>query len=217
MAEPVRIDITKFTTKLAYTDELKTFCEANRIRLPGIDSKRGQALALLTHPEVVGQKFLMREDATKFFQQIGIPTDDSIQQFNKDFGLRKKGKKGQYCLAHPFEAVKVHLDKRAGAMIGGDKDSWVNGIKDWWRENLLDVANSLWQTGHLDPTIGDASEANLAYQPPIQARYRNRFKWDRFFHKMWPTATELIPKFDEYYTEAEQKDIYEELKKRFDP
>ena len=86
---------------------------------------------------------------------------------------------------------------------------------DWWKKNLLDIPNDDWQIGHLDPTIDDASEKNLAYQPPIQGKYRNRFKWDALFHKMWPTAAELAPKFDSYYTEKEQRMLYESLKQKF--
>jgi hypothetical protein len=65
----------------------------------------------------------------------------------------------------------------------------------------------------LDPTIADASEANLALQPPIQGKTRNRFKWDPLFRKMWPTGKELISKMDEYYTKEEQQIILDYLSK----
>ena len=78
------------------------------------------------------------------------------------------------------------------------------------------MPNEEWQIGHLDPTINDASEKNLAYQPPIQGKYRDRFKFDAFFLKMWPTASELVPKINEFYTEKEQKMIYEALKQKFE-
>lgn len=82
-----------------------------------------------------------------------------------------------------------------------NRDASIESIKDWWRKNLLDVPNDRWEIGHLDPTI-EIIQGNIAYQPPIQGRYRNRFKWDALFHK--------------YYTENEQRQIYEALKKRFE-
>lgn len=163
-----------------------------------------------------GKKHLTRAEAVKFFQQIGLETTDAIQQFNKPTGLKRIETRGIYCLVYPFECDKVDIDKRKGVSISGDKTSLVEAIKNRFRKYIMDVPTDLWQIGHLDPTIDDATEANLAYQPPIQAKYRNRFKWDAYFQKMWPTAGELIPKVDEYYTEAEQRQIYDALRKKFD-
>ena len=177
---------------------------------------RGQALALMSQPEVRGQKHIGRAEAVKFFQNIGMETTDAIQQFNKATGVKRMKMRGFYCLQYPFEADTTDLDKRKGVSISGDKDLIVNGIKDWWKKHLLEVPNNEWQVGHLDPTIGDASEKNLAYQPPIQGKFRDRFKFDSQFLKMWPTASELIPKMDEFYTEKEQKSLYEALKPKFE-
>jgi len=119
-------------------------------------------------------------------------------------------------LEYPFVANTTHIQKRAGAKISGDRDEQINSVKAWWRANLTEVPNQEWQIGHLDPTKADASDTNLAFQPPLQARYRDRFKWDTLFHTMWPTAErELIPNMDQYYTEAEQRLIYEKLKEKF--
>ncbi len=124
-------------------------------------------------------------------------------------------KKGLYCLEYPFQADTTHLDKRKGVSISGDKHTIIQSIKDWWKKNLVDVPDEEWQIGHLDPTIDDASEKNLAWQPPIQGKYRDRFKWDAYFMKMWPTSKELIPHINDYYTEMEQRELYKALKKKF--
>lgn len=50
-------------------------------------------------------------------------------------------------------------------------------------------------------TIPDASESNLAWQPPIQSKWRDRFKFSADFKK------ELVSKFNEYYTNSEQNMI----------
>lgn len=212
------IDIDSYKSRFGeYPEELKAFAAEKKITLLPLSSMRGQALALMAQPAVRGQQHIGRDEAVKFFQNIGMETRDAIQQFNKATGLKRmKTKRGFYCLEYPFVADMTDIDKRKGATIGGDRDSLVNRIKDWWRKNLIDIPNEEWQVGHLDPTIDDASEKNLAYQPPIQGKYRNRFKWDANFMKMWPTASELVPKMDDYYTLTEQRAIYEGLKAKFE-
>jgi len=212
-----RIVIANYATKFTeYPADLLEFCEG-KVKLPKLDALRGQAIALLSQPEVRNQLYLTRDDTAEFFKQIGISTDDSIQPFNKDFGLKKIVIKGKYCLEYPFVLITTHIQKRKNAAISGDRNQKIEVVKDFWRENLINVPNEQWQEGHLDPTIPDSSESNLAYQPPLQARYRDRFKWDPFFHTMWPTAErELIPNFDKYYTEEEQKMMYIKLKEKFD-
>lgn len=208
--------IDNYTTKFtAYPAELTSFAEENNIQLPPLTTMRGQALALMAQPEIRGKPYLRRQEADTFFTNIGMETKDAIQQFNKATGVKRIAKKGVYSLTYPFECDKVDIDKRKGVSIDGDRNSFINGVKDWWKKNLLDIPNDDWQIGHLDPTIDDASEKNLAYQPPIQGKYRNRFKWDSLFHKMWPTAAELVPKIDSYYTEKEQRMLYESLKGKF--
>lgn len=212
------INIDMYTKKFeAYPDDLLIFAKENNLQMLSLDSMRGQALALMAQPEVRGQKHIGRNEAEKFFENIGFKTTDAIQQFNKATGLKRlKIKRGYYCLQYPYELDTTDLDKRKGVYISGDKNTYINTIKNWWKKNLLDIPNEEWQIGHLDPTIDDPSEKNLAYQPPIQGKYRDRFKFDKFFITMWPTAYELIPKINKYYTEKEQKLIYESLKKKFE-
>lgn len=218
MAAPSLIDIKLYSKKFeVYPAELQKFCDDNKVKLPGIDSFAGQAYALMAQPEVRAQKYLGRDETAAFFTQIVMNTKDSIQPFNKAKGLKRLDVgRGNYCLAYPFETDMTDINKRKGALIGGDRDSSIDAIKAWWKKNLVDVPNSKWQTGHLDPDIDDSSEKNLAWQPPLQAKYRNRFKWDAWFHQMWPTGKELSKKMDNYYTEAEQKLILATLKKKWE-
>ena len=199
-----------------YDRELVSFARKNNLTLPGIGTLRGQALALMSHPSNRGKVHLTRDDAVEFFNNIGRNTKDAIQAFNKPLGLKRIKKRGVYCLEYPFKLDTVDIEKRKDMNISGDKDSLINSIKQWWLDNLVNVPNKNWHIGHLDPTIPDSSENNLAYQPPIQSKYRDRFKWCSKFHRMWPTTKELLPKFDKYYTEQEQLEIYEHLKKKFD-
>jgi hypothetical protein len=211
------IDIDNYTKKFEeYPSDFVEFAEEHEIPLLALTSMKGQALALMAQPEVRGQKHLGRLETEKFFKNIGMETDDAIQQFNKSTGFKRLKITGKYCLQYPFESDTTDLDKRKGVCISGDRDTAINTIKDWWKKNVIDIPNDKWQIGHLDPTIGDASEKNLAYQPPIQGKFRDRFKWCSFFQRMWPTAKELIPNFKEYYTEAERKEILKALKEELE-
>lgn len=209
--------LSSYTTQFAeYPADLVAFATQHNITLPSLSGLRGQGLALMAQPDIRGKVFIGREEADQFFKTIGIETRDSIQGFNKATGLKRMNKRGYYCLVYPYECDKTDIDKRIGVSVSGDRDENINKIKDFWRKNLVDVPNKDWQIGHLDPTIADASESNLALQPPIQGKYRNRFKWDEWFMKMWPTTSELLPHFNKYYTEDEQRAIYDELKKKFE-
>lgn len=211
------IDIGNYTKKFEeYPKELISFSIENNLSLIPLTSMRGQALALMSQLEIRGQKHIGREEANKFFKNIGMDTNDAIQQFNKTTGIKRIKMRGYYCLEYPFKCDTTDLDKRKGVSISGNRDDYINTIKNWWNNNLLNIPNNEWQIGHLDPTIDDSSENNLAYQPPIQGKYRDRFKFDKFFIKMWPTVNELVPKINNYYTNSEQKLLYETLKKKFE-
>lgn len=211
------ININNYTKKFDnYPNDLIEFAKKNNIELLPLSSMKGQALALMSQEEIRGQKHISRKDAVQFFKNIGMETSDAIQQFNKTTGFKRIKNRGYYCLIYPFESDKINIDKRKGVCINGDKNFYINTIKEWWKKNLIDIPNNEWQIGHLDPTIDDSSEKNLAYQPPIQGKYRDRFKFDPFFIKMWPTCNELLSKINYYYTENEQKILYDKLKEKFD-
>jgi len=225
-----RIDIEKYKTAFEKLDDkFIAFCNKNNIIIPNKETKcKGkmektinfQALALLSDPEVHGKKYLTKEDCEKFFQQINLKSKDASQAFNKidQKGIAKQfNERTKYAIKFPYEYNPIHVEKRKNAGISGDKEKLIGDIKNWWKVNLIDIPNDKWQLGHLDPSIADSSEKNLAWQPPLQGKYRDKFKWDNYFHKMWPTADkELIPNIDKYYTESEQKKLYEVLKKKFE-
>ena len=209
------INIAHYTTKFrSYPEDLVAFCTTHKIDLPGVETLKGQSYALMAQPEIRGQSYVDRETATRFFQQIEMKTTDSIQPFNKAVGLKRMPIKGKYCLVYPFETDLTDIQKRQDCTIDGAKNTLIEIIKHHWRVNLTEVPNDQWQKGHLDPTIPNSP---LAWQPPIQGKYRNRFKWDDMFQNMWPTADEWISKMDKYHTEAEQRKMLEALNKKFAP
>ena len=212
-----RIPIAAYTARFAaFPAELVAFAAVEKLSLPKLSTQMGQALALLSQPENAGRRYCLREDCEAFLTALGFASGDPIQAFNKfpqcGFVMGSKPRSGQYMLAYPFVADKTHLLKRKGAALSGDRDAAIEVVKDYWRKTVVDVPAEDWQLGHLDPTKGDATESNLAWQPPIQAKYRDRFKWDPMFRKMWPTGAELCARLLEYYSEEEQRALLAALK-----
>lgn len=62
-------NINDYKAFTAYPNDLVEFC--NKIKLPIIDSKRGQALALLAQPEIRNEKYISRNEAELFLKNIG--------------------------------------------------------------------------------------------------------------------------------------------------
>lgn len=54
---------------------------------------------------------------------------------------------------------------------------------NWIYENILNQPSDNWHIGHLDASKGGESD-NLYYQPPIQARYTNRYVFNRWFERI---------------------------------
>jgi hypothetical protein len=172
---------------------------------------------LLAQQEIRNEKYISRNEAELFFKNIGRKPGDAIQAFNKDLGLVRHQLRGFYCLKYPFECDLTSYHKRKNCRLSQEnKDATISSIKNCYLENLINVPNSEWQIEHLDPTIRDASEKNLAWQPPIQAKWRDRFKFSADFKKMWPTGKELVSKFDEYYTSNEQNIMLNYLRQKHD-
>lgn len=205
----LRIDISKFLGRRwdHYHEDVPLIL----VKKFNIDTHKGMALALMTQPDVRGQVYLVREDAERYLKSIGVSSADAIQAFNKIKELKKVPglERGKYCVQYPFVVDMVEMTKRIGAP-GEDKTACVSRIKAWYMKNIIDVAVSEWTVGHTDPR-----KNLMTWQPPIQTKFRDSFKWCFDFIKMWPTPKELLPKFDTYYSEDEQMEIYLHLKKKF--
>jgi hypothetical protein len=53
----------------------------------------------------------------------------------------------------------------------------------WVYTHILSMPHDRWQIGHLDASKGNESE-NLFYQPPIQARFRDNYIFNKYFERI---------------------------------
>lgn len=211
------IDILSFSKFAEYSVDFKDFCDSNGITLPNINSIKGQVIALLTHEEN-RNLYIDRPRLDSFLKRAGFASRDSIQAINKtdQWGLvHVTEDRKYYKIPYPFQFTDLHLKKRNLAKIGGGRDEKINFIKEYISVNYTDIKNDDWQIGHKDPNSTDSSEENLIYQPPIQGRYRDRFKFDDIGLTKWPTTRELENNFNKYYSDEEQMKILEILSSKF--
>jgi hypothetical protein len=211
-----RIVISSFTKKFdKYTAEFIEFIKKNNIKPPSLQTTSGQGIALLTCEENRG-KYVLRDDLETFFDALNLKTKDAIQCVNKceQWGLRRSQTKGIYSIPYPFEYFPLHINKRKNVKIVGDRDEAINTIKQFVQENYIDVPNDKWQIGHKDPSKPTA-ENNVIYQPPIQGKYRDRYKFDDLGLTKYPTVSELLKNLDKYYSVEEQQELFDALSKKY--
>jgi hypothetical protein len=214
-----------------YPSDLVAFAKNSNIRLPGISTVGGQALAFLAQPgNRGGSHFVTPHETTEFFKKVGLVTRDSIQPFNKPCGNRLRlvdAKPGLYSLKFPYEikasdiAKRISVDKHV--LKNGTRDEQITEVKKYWFQKvkhkqkqceiLLDylrlqwrydvyewlkdelsgirwifthiicIDPSRWQIGHLDASKGNEAE-NLFYQPPVQARFRDNYVFNKNFERI---------------------------------
>lgn len=212
-----RIDVNNYTVAFdKYSDDFQQFVKEYKLKPPTISRASGQGIALLTCQENRG-KYALREDLEAFFRNIGMETKDAIQTVNKceQWGLKRASIKGKYAIPYPFVYYPVNLMKRANTLICGNRDEIINATKEFIKVNYLEVPNHLWQVGHINPHSEDNSEANLIYQPPIQGKYRDKYKFDKLGLTKYPTGKELCVNMSKYYSDDEQKLMLETLMQKF--
>jgi hypothetical protein len=198
-----------------YSDEFLSFCVENGIKIPNINSLKGQVVALMTYSDN-RNKFIDRELLDKFIKIINLNSKDVIQAVNKtdQWGLKSETiKRKYYTIPFPFIYVDIHIKKRTLPKLE-KRDDKINFIKEYLIYNYIDIPNDKWEIGHMDPNDPDISEEKLVYQPPIQGKFRDRFKFDNIGLIRFPTPQELENNFDKYYSEEEQKIIFSILNKR---
>lgn len=206
-----------FKNYYEFDSEFLSFCKKNNITPPKLNTIKGQVIALMTCQEN-HNKLVTRELLNQFLDIIGMKSKDIVQAINKteQWGLESTTyKRMYYTIPYPFSYVDIHIKKRKIKKTG-NKDEQIDLIKEWISKNYLEVPNNKWELGHMDPNNPNPSENDIVYQPPIQGRYRDRFKYDKLGLTKYPTPQELDENFDKYYSEEEQKKLYQILKKKFD-
>lgn len=163
-------DLTK------YPESFIEFCDANNLKYPKLNTGSGQALcAMLLTP---GQHWT-RKECNEFFKKNNIDTTDSIQLFNKheQWGIKTSRERGKYYIVEPYTLSNKHKMRKNFTYDGTDeqKNTEIDKIKSTIKSDYVDIDNSEWQLGHKNPNSTDNDMSNLVLQPPIQAKYRDKY------------------------------------------
>lgn len=181
-----------FTMFNGYPDEFIQFASENNLKFPKITTGNGKALcAMLYTPN----KYWTRSDCDEFVKLHDIKTNDSIQLFNKheQWGIKTSEERGKNYILYPYQLSNKHKMRKNFKYDGTEeqKNAEIERIKSTIKADYIDVDNNEWQLGHKNPDSTDNSSENLVLQPPIQAKYRDKYIFLDTLTKM-PTPKTFI-------------------------
>ena len=178
MANNILVSIEDINEELfsKYPEEFLKFAKENDIVCPNISSRNGKALAVMLNTP---GKYWNRETTEEFVKKFNIQTKDSIQLFNKHAqrGILCSLEKNKYYIPLPYNTTNKNKMRKDFKFDGSEEEKVkaINNIKDHIKSNYIDVPCEEWQLGHKNPDSTDSSNENLVLQPPIQAKYRDRY------------------------------------------
>ncbi len=189
-----RININEVSaeTFASYPADFVAFTQLNNLQLPKISCGNGKALAAMVKHRY---KFWIPQDCVDFCKKFNIQSRDPIQLFNKkdQDGFKMGAGRGKYYILYPYK-VSNKKAMRVNFKFDGseeEKNKAIEKIKANILEDYLEPPNEQWQLGHKNPETTDNTSANLVLQPPIQAKYRDRYVFIDTLTKI-PTPSTLL-------------------------
>jgi hypothetical protein len=173
---PVVVSTLNVEDLTKYPDSFIEFADGNNLKYPKLNTGNGQALcAMLLTPG----KHWSRHECNEFVKKFNITTRDSIQLFNKheQWGIKTSSERGKNYIVEPYTLSNKHKMRKNFTYDGTDeqKNAEIEKIKSTIKADYVDIANSEWQLGHKNPNSTDNAMSNLVLQPPIQAKYRDKY------------------------------------------
>ena len=172
----VNMEDVTIDTISTYPESFINFASEHNLTYPKINSGNGKALAAMLHTPTA---YWTREDCDSFVKKFDISTRDSIQLFNKheQRGLKCSEERGKNYVLVPYQLSNKHKMRKNFKFDGTDeqKNTEIDKIKQTIAADYVSVDNSLWQLGHKNPDSTDNAMTNLVLQPPIQAKYRDKY------------------------------------------
>jgi hypothetical protein len=171
-----KINVDNIDVIPEYPEEFVEFAKTHNLAPPRFNSKNGKALsAMLNNP----YNYWNRESADQFVKKFGIETKDSIQLFNKheQWGIKTSSERGKNYILYPYSLSNKHKMRKDFKFDGSaaEKNDEIDKIKSTIKNDYVDVPNESWQLGHKNPESDDNKSSNLILQPPIQAKYRDKY------------------------------------------
>ena len=173
---PVNVDNMNIEDLSSLPANFIEFANEYNLKYPKLNTGNGQALsAMLNNPG----KYWTRKECDEFVKKCNITTRDSIQLFNKheQWGIKTSNERGKNYICYPYTLSNKHKMRKNFIFDGTDeqKNNEIDKIKSTIKADYVDVSNEEWQLGHKNPDSTDNAMSNLVLQPPIQAKYRDKY------------------------------------------
>lgn len=157
----------------------------------------GDAIQAFNKPggSTPGLKLEKSEGRGKYSLKYPFQFNDMEKRYNVKMNVLENGTKaGQVRSVKDFHFKKLESNmKDAQMFLKLLKKTYSVDVHDrltqelshikWSIEHILDQPVRDWQIGHLDATKGN-HPSNLYYQPPIQARFRDNYVFNREFERI---------------------------------
>lgn len=210
----IEINIDDINEINEFPCEFINFCKENNLKYPKITSKNGKALSVMLNNPT---KFFNRKTCNIFVKKFNIETKDSIQLFNKhaQFGIKTSNERGKYYIIYPYQLSNKHK-MRLNFQFNGtenEKNIEIDKIKSTIKNDYIDVDNKLWHLGHKNPESEDNSSNNLVLQPPIQAKYKDKYIFIDTITKIPTPKTFIKLYYNNLYTKNQMIELRDLLNK----
>jgi hypothetical protein len=173
---PVVVSTLNVEDLTKYPDSFIEFADGNNLKYPKLTTGNGQALCAML---LTSGHHWSRPECDEFVKKFNIATRDSIQLFNKheQWGIKTSCERGKNYIVEPYTLSNKHKMRKNFTYDGTDeqKNTEIDKIKSTIKADYVDIANSEWQLGHKNPNSTDNAMSNLVLQPPIQAKYRDKY------------------------------------------
>ena len=173
---PVVVSTLNVEDLTKYPDSFIEFADGNNLKYPKLTTGNGQALCAML---LTSGHHWSRPECDEFVKKFNITTRDSIQLFNKheQWGIKTSSERGKNYIVEPYTLSNKHKMRKNFTYDGTDeqKNTEIDKIKSTIKADYVDIANSEWQLGHKNPNSTDNAMSNLVLQPPIQAKYRDKY------------------------------------------
>lgn len=213
------INIDDINELLPYPGEFIAFCKSNNLKPPNPSTGNGKALSAMLN---YNNYYWNRETCDLFVKKFEIETKDSIQLFNKheQWGIKTSSERGKNYIIYPYQLSNKHKMRKNFKFNGTEKqkNEEIDKIKLSIKNDYIDVPNKEWQLGHKNPESEDNTNTNLVLQPPIQAKYRDKYIFLDTLTKIPTPKTlkQLYENDDSPYTTAQLKELKEWCNKTID-
>jgi len=206
------INIDDVIELLPYPTEFMKFCKSNNLKPPNPNSGNGKALSAMLN---FNDFYWNRVTCDLFVKKFDIKTKDSIQLFNKheQWGIKTSGERGKNYIIYPYRLSNKHKMRKNFKFNGTErqKHEEIDKIKLNIKNDYIDIPNREWQLGHKNPESEDNMDNNLVLQPPIQAKYRDKYIFLDTLTKIPTPKTlkQLYENNDSPYTTEQLKELKE--------